>query len=68
MTIYNSELHTKDLERAEKDLAEAEEEANRFREMYDERTGDTLDLSEKLRNANERIIALMEGRVDLIMA
>ena len=30
LTIYNSELRTKDLERAEKDLADDEEEANRF--------------------------------------
>ena len=60
LDIYNKELHSKDVERLEKDLAGAKEESRNYRELYDEKVGEVLDLNEKLRNSQDRMLALMD--------
>ena len=60
LDLYNKELHSKDVERLERDLAEAKEDSKNYRELYDEKVGEVLDLNEKLRNSQDRMLALMD--------
>ena len=59
LDIYNQEIQKRDQERLQNDLKKAIQDADKYRELYEEQIGDIRDLNEQLRSSQRETIALM---------
>jgi hypothetical protein len=59
LDIYNQEIQKRDQERLQNDLKKAIQDADKYRELYEEQVGDIRDLNEQLRSSQRETIALM---------